>query len=867
MMEQGATRGGKARKRQTRRPVRAGQLRATGAGTGALALGPSGQHLTTPSVPVAQPAHLAVTPDSPTADDAPSAPPAPSAPAAETPAASTGALFRALLASLVRDARERTRRISREGWLWLGVLALATILRFWGLGDKPLHHDESMHAYFSLAFARDPASYSYNPLLHGPFQFHAEGLMFAMIIALEHLFGQAQAWGDPWINDTTARIVPALFGVGIVALPYWLRRELGRVGALIAAFLLAVSPAFVYFSRFLREDIYFNFFMFAMVVAAVRFAEKRTLRWFVALLAATVLAYATFEGIYLTLVIFLSFLVLLAVWELAHGIARLLPDALTDREKIFFSRSGLLLLLGAVAAAVALVGLHTLNTLSAYINAHQTQSQTQVQQLEDTSVTVLLYGSIVLALVVIGTLLWQMFRDDVAYAGGLAPGEEFGDDGELSPAARRAQLVERVDWAFTAPGRWKARLRERLHPEHQRFLRLVLGISWVQWFVAFVTGWMIFAALYWIFPGDGRTLGQGFQQGIGSGIWQGLYYWLEQQHVARGGQPWYYYLLLIPLYEQLAVVFGLAGAVYTFFRPTRFRLFLVWWFALSLGLYSWAGEKMPWLSIHILLPLMLLAAVSLAALVAACVRVAGELMAQGRALLRAAPVRTLAPVAGIVAALALLVPMVHSMLILSHQDAANGPLEMMVYVQTTPDVQRIMDRIAYADKVLYGGKHQIHIVVGPGEEWPFYWYLRDYPNTIYDSYNAADPKSPQEDVLILLPAGDPNHNDGQSFMAAHPTGYQMKEYKLRSWWDEAYKPPPCIPTKQQACPPSADWGSGVGVGAYLSYGSTPPPGAKFNLGLASQRLWNWLWFRQPLGFTGGSYDFVFIVRNGLPIHA
>ncbi len=142
-------------------------------------------------------------------------------------------------------------------------------------------------------------------------------------------------------------------------------------------------------------------------------------------------------------------------------------------------------------------------------------------------------------------------------------------------------------------------------------MRLLLGVSWAQWFVAFVTGWLLFVALYWESPGAGRTLGQGFEEGIGHGVWQGLYYWLQQQDVARGAQPVYYYFLLIPLYEQLAVVMGLAGVVYSLFRPTRFRLFLVWWFIGSLGIYSWAGEKMPWLSIHILLSLMLLAAIAI----------------------------------------------------------------------------------------------------------------------------------------------------------------------------------------------------------------------------------------------------------------
>jgi len=102
-------------------------------------------------------------------------------------------------------------------------------------------------------------------------------------------------------------------------------------------------------------------------------------------------------------------------------------------------------------------------------------------------------------------------------------------------------------------------------------------------------------------------------------------------------------------------------------------------------------------------------------------------------------------------------------------------------------------------------------------------------------------------------------------MSVHPKGFQMKQYKLRSWFDEAYKPEPCIPTKTHKCSAADQWGSGVGLGAYLSYGSFADPHAKFDLRLAAGRLWTWLWVRKPLGATGGSYDFVFIVRNGLPI--
>ena len=774
----------------------------------------------------------------------------------------------------LRLARQRIASLTAEQWLWIAVIGLAAVLRFWGLGDKPLHHDESMHAYFSLSWAEDPRSYAYDPLLHGPFQFHAEGLMFRFILILQNLV-LPNAIGNPWINDTTARFVPALFGLGIVALPIGLRRELGRATALIAAFLLAISPAFVYFSRFLREDIYFNFFIFAMVVCAVRFARERTMKWFVLLCAATVLAYTTFEGIFLTLVIFLGFLAALLVWELAAGLARKLPDTFTERERTLFSRLGLFALFGAIAGIVAYIGLKIVDNISNQIFLHTATTDVQVQNLENTTVSLLLIASIVIALGVIAALLWQIYRDSVPEPEP-RPVVEWLDDDEdgegegevnalgVSPAT---PVAERIDEMFSAPGRLAAALRDRLDPEEQPFLRLLLSISWMQWFVGFVVGWILFAALYWIWPGISvQSWGDGFRIGIGKGIWQGLYYWLEQQRVARGGQPWYYYLLLIPLYEQLVVVFGLAGLVYCLVRPTRFRIFAVWWFVASLFIYSWASEKMPWLSIHILLPLMLLAAIALERVMVGVVALAQRLVERrAGSLMPVTPWMRLSP-AVLILALMLLIPTIHGMLTLSHQDAASGPNEMMVYVQTTPDVTHVMREIAYADQVLYHGQHKIKIGVGTGQEWPWYWYLRDYTN-VYWAYPAGTKTAPQVDVVILDPAGNPQAEDGQTFMSLHPTGWRMKEYRLRAWWSEDYKPLPCTPAPGHPCSASQSWGWGVGLGNYLTYGSYPPAkGAHFQPVVAWDRVWSWLWTRQPLGDPHGSTDFVFIVHDGLPIH-
>ena len=830
------------------------------------------------------------------------------------------------------------RGLSLESWAWIAILTLAAVLRFWGLGDKPLHHDESMHAFFSLDFARAPSSYWYDPLLHGPFQFHAEGIIFAMLIAgyavvrwlaaaqgaitlilaavaflvtlggavLAFRAARQERWerlkgivagfigamlligglmllvaqahriaavdpsqGIPWINDTTARLLPATTGLFLVAITYGLRRELSGVGALAAAFALAISPAFVYFSRFLREDIYFACFTYAVVVCAVQWARKRSTGWLIATVLAFVLAYATKEAIYLNLVIWGSFLVLLAVWEIGHYVSDRLPRVFSARERAFFGHAAPLLLLGAIGSAAGAWALHQINQLSHYVytvqldpnSAAATQMNQQVSDLENTTVALLLYASIALALLVIVVLVVQLRRD-------LAP------QYDPTPADQLDADMADLDGGDSRPvfaTSLVAGLRARLSAERHPFLRLLLDTTWVNWFVAFVAGWVLFVALYWIVPPGpnsvASTFAQGFQVGVGRGIWQGLYYWLQQQQVARGGQPWYYYLLLIPLYEQLAVVIGAVGIVYCLRRPTRFRLFLVYWFVAALAIYSWAGEKMPWLSIHILLPLMLLTGIALGWMLRTAAAGVRALRASDAALVRAMRVRLAGAVLGLTAALVLLVPTAYGMLTLTHRDAANGPHEMMVYVQTTPDVQALMDKINHADVLMYGGKHQLKIAIGTEEEWPFYWYLRDYwldphpSQYVYFDYPVANATAPQEDILILT------QSDADTFLKAHPTGYTSHTYSLRSWWDEGYKPLPCVSTPQHTCTASDNWGTGVGVANWLTYGDNVPANGHFQLAPTVSRLWAWLWQRQPLGSDQGAFTYVLVVRDGVPMRA
>ena len=50
-------------------------------------------------------------------------------------------------------------------------------------------------------------------------------------------------------SDVVVRLVPALFGLGVVCLPWLLRRQLGTLATLVACGFLAVSPLNVVVSR------------------------------------------------------------------------------------------------------------------------------------------------------------------------------------------------------------------------------------------------------------------------------------------------------------------------------------------------------------------------------------------------------------------------------------------------------------------------------------------------------------------------------------------------------------------------------------------------------------------------------------------
>ncbi len=162
---------------------------------------------------------------------------------------------------------------SRTAYALAFILILAFILRFWQLDLKLLHHDEAVHSWFCYEFLTSGV-WQYDPSYHGPFLYYVTTALFALI--------------GP--SDFAARLLPSLFGFAIIPLVYAVYRigYISKNQMLVVALLIAISPDMVYFSRFLRHDIFMLFFTMLLLVAILYYFERGQTRF--AVLAAVAAA-------------------------------------------------------------------------------------------------------------------------------------------------------------------------------------------------------------------------------------------------------------------------------------------------------------------------------------------------------------------------------------------------------------------------------------------------------------------------------------------------------------------------------------------------------------------------------------------------
>src|SRR5438477_1430776 len=157
----------------------------------------------------------------------------------------------------------KARGLGRSWWTGaVSVLSIGAMLRIFNLGLKPLHADEGVNGLFLLGLFRE-GIYRYNPAnYHGPSLYY-----FALIsCSINNLL-----FGSEGPSTVAVRMVPVLFGIGIIGIVLAFRDQLGTIGALAASTLAAVSPGMVYLSRDFIHEMLLVFFTLWLALCSMRF--------------------------------------------------------------------------------------------------------------------------------------------------------------------------------------------------------------------------------------------------------------------------------------------------------------------------------------------------------------------------------------------------------------------------------------------------------------------------------------------------------------------------------------------------------------------------------------------------------------------
>jgi predicted membrane-bound mannosyltransferase/sugar lactone lactonase YvrE len=500
--------------------------------------------------------------------------------------------------------------ITYEVAIFVFIILAAFLSRFYNLGARVMSHDESLHTYFSwLLYKGD--GYQHNPMMHGPLQFH--------LIALSYfLFGP---------NDFTARIPAALFSIATISLAWYWRRYLGKTGGLIAGILMVISPIMLFYGRYVREDPYAIFSGVLMLYTVLRYLENGERKYLYLLAITLLLHFIDKETSYMYAAQLLLFLFIYFIYRVIH---HTWEDLTSYRAFIVTLAVGILLI--GVGAGILFANRQTA-TLGATEVASPSNPSASPSPLQPASSAglpstfIMVGGFIALAasayflfrgyswmriksersfdmLMLCGTLVLPMLTAfPIKLLGTQLNVQIPTTDAELQALTPHDVTIVGVFLAITFG------------------LSIAIGLLWKRdWWKLALTFWVPFTVFYTtIFTNT---------DGFFTGVVGSLGYWLVQQGVQRGSQPWYYYILIqLPIYEFLPLIGAILAVIIGFRRrsslamqgsentpesteiinfPNTFSL-LIWWNAASILSFSLAGEKMPWLTYHLAWPLILLA--------------------------------------------------------------------------------------------------------------------------------------------------------------------------------------------------------------------------------------------------------------------
>jgi len=510
--------------------------------------------------------------------------------------------------------------ITNEIAIFAVIILLAVVTRFYDLESRVMSHDESLHTYFSWLLHQG-RGYQHSPMMHGPFQFHALALFY-------FLFG---------VSDFTARIPAVLFSIGTVWMVWYWRRYLGNWGALIAGFLLVISPYMLYYGRYVRNESFVGFSGIVMLYAMLRHLESGGKKYLFILAGALALHFTSKETSFIYTA---QALIFLAVYFIVQVTKRPWENAERDYQAFIIALSVTVLLIGGALGYGLLT--HQENTLTGAETAMPVNPLDPVSPLASPesappspTLILILLGLIALittAWFLIRGYTWERLRNERSF-------ELLMVSGTLVLPQLAPFLIAFLEGYLnvhipTTAGEVQAMSGD------MRSLLIIGGFLLLMFLISAAIGllwnpekWWKTALIFWVPYTILYTTVFTNSDGFFTGTIGSLGYWIAQQEVQRGSQPWYYYLLIqIPMYEFLPALGFLLALVLGFRRKpapkpepqtddeaillaereiketnfTNTFSLLVFWSLISFAAFSYAGERMPWLTYHIAWPMILI---------------------------------------------------------------------------------------------------------------------------------------------------------------------------------------------------------------------------------------------------------------------
>lgn len=669
-------------------------------------------------------------------------------------------------------------------WIYLILFAIGLCLRLVGLEERAVHHDESLHGFFAYQLFTGEG-YHHNPLMHGMSLFH-------LLASFFFLFGD---------NDYTLRLPFALAGSILILVPFLLRDKLGDISSLFVSFFLMISPTMLYFSRFARNDILIALTTVLLIVGIWKYIGSGKNGWLYFIAFFCGIGFTVKENQYIIAFLIVVYFIV-TNWRQFHDwvLSRI---SLSD-----FNRS---------ADVAVLITLLTIPLSIAFISLFQ------------------------------GPLGLTLAAKDGQP--GIATGAPMGAGTYIAIALFIIFLSLSVVFGWF----WKKK----------EFIKI---------FLFFIIPFILIYTNFGTHPG-----------GAASGVWQSLGYWLAQHDVSRGSQPWYYYLILTSVYEFIPLLLSLLFLAITIvrstirtwligifsltmftlitlismtslndgfvvimsilkvlayvslifltfsLRTTTFNKFLFFFGIASFLAYTVAGEKMPWLTVHIVVPLIFLAGTFtgkvlnrfltdpitaksklylLLSVFVICwgfwmlifrdlgtgielffklwfvLTISGLIVLGVWHFSRGLPfLRVLLYLA--IGFLFLISPLyIRSsfQLTFSHGDI---PKEPMVYTQTSPQVHSFINEIHNISQITnLGYDLPIEIDTRDGFAWPWQWYLRHYTSVSYQDHSDGTGITSDERKVVII-----NERNRESFLEKSPNHLRENRKIIHRWWfpEETYR--------------------------------------------------------------------------------